>query len=264
VVTSPIEPIKQAGFTTEVVQPTTTSTNVLAGKPAVAPTTEIVADKPAFAKATAGKPEDELQKRIAEMEIVEKQKVDDHKQKMAIEAEENAKIEAEKKKIQGTLGGFGSLPKYQDLFVNKNKLPPLPPLPKFEPSKNIIINNQVPSALPQGDVQKVASNNQLPTPNDQTENKPQFKTEVIPASETNTSKPTFVNIPKEEVKIPQPPQLAKKTMPVFQEKSQILNSKSEIDDGEKKQIDIQDNVTNPAAAKAPADKMDYDKLFGNV
>jgi conjugal transfer ATP-binding protein TraC len=147
------------------------------------------------------KTEDILSKRIEEMEALEKTKIEEHKKQILLESETKAKEEAEKKKTQGTLGGFGSLPKYQDLFVNKGKLPPLPPLPKFEPPKAEVVQNE--------------------------------------------AKPTFVQLPKEEVKIPQPPQLAKKPEPVFVPPTQ------EVKVEEKK-----DEVPNKPT-------MDYDKLFGN-
>ena len=160
--------------------------------------------------------QDSLQKRIAEMEVLEKAKIDEHKSKVAEEAKVAASQEEEKKKLSGTLGNFGSLPKYQDLFVNKDKLPPLPPLPplpKFEAPKAEVI----------------PAKNNLPIAN----------------------KPIFVEPPK-EVKVPQPPQLAKKPMPIFEDKSSTVNlqtSSPEIKNEEKK----------------PEEKpmSDYDKLFGN-
>ncbi len=80
-------------------------------------------------------PEDLLRKRISQMEEEEKKKEEEEKKKIA--EEEKAKIENEKK-LSGNLGNFGSqlggtLPKYQELFkATENKLPPLPPLPKFQ------------------------------------------------------------------------------------------------------------------------------------
>ena len=155
--------------------------------------------------------QDSLQKRIAEMEVLEKAKIDEHRQKQETAAAGALAIEEEKKKLSGTLGNFGSLPKYQDLFVNKDKLPPLPPLPplpKFEAPK----------------------------------------TEVIPAKNIlpMANKPIFVEPPK-EVKVPQPPQLAKKPMPIFDSPMQKISDPAS--QGEKK----------------PEEKpmSDYDKLFGN-
>lgn len=81
------------------------------------------------------KPTDVLQRKIEEMEKVEKTKIEEHQKKTEKEAQEAQKSEEENKKVIDSLGGFGSLPKYKDLFVNKANLPPLPPLPKFEPPK---------------------------------------------------------------------------------------------------------------------------------
>ena len=178
------------------------------------------------------RPEEELQKRIAEMEAVEKEKVDEHKKKVAAEAEVLAKEEGEKKKVQGTLGGFGTLPKYQDLFVNKNKLPPLPPLPplpKFQPSTP---PTQPATAAPKS---------------------PQFTTEVV----TNNDKPTFVNLPKEEVKVPQPPQLSKKPQPTFENTTNTTSTPAP-------QVVIDTSADKPKDNQNNAPGMDYDKLFGNV
>ncbi|MEI7962142.1 MAG: hypothetical protein WCI04_07440 [archaeon] len=149
------------------------------------------------------KPEEALSRRIAEMEESEKVKVDEHKKLVATEAEQKAKEEEEKKKSQNTLGGFGGLPKYQDLFVNKGTLPPLPPLPKFEPPK----------------------------------------AEVVPEKPPVVQKPVFVNMTKEEAKIPQPSQLTKKPTSLIEEKPATPAADVKTDD------------------KKPT--MDYDKLFGN-
>jgi conjugal transfer ATP-binding protein TraC len=118
--------------------------------------------------------EELLKKRIADMEETAKGEIEEHKKK--VEAEAKTK-EEENKKMSGTLGNFGSLPKYQDLFVNKSKLPPLPPLPKFEPPKAEAVDSFV--------------------------------------SGGSVNKPLFVNQVK-EVNIPQPPQLSKKPAPVFE------------------------------------------------
>ncbi|MBI2465240.1 ATP-binding protein [Candidatus Shapirobacteria bacterium] len=236
--------IKQMGKTEEPLVKTTEPELVLTKPPETLEKT--VVQSPIMVTEVVGdtKPEEELQKRIAEMEAVEKEKVEEHKKKVAAEAEVLAKEEVEKKKLQGTLGGFGTLPKYQDLFVNKNKLPPLPPLPplpKFQPST-------APSAS--------SGLNSAPAPVAPTTlpKSPQFATEVV----SNTGKPTFVNLPKEEVKVPQPPQLSKKPQPVFENQTMP-----------------QPVSTQPStAATMPTDKpkdnqnnapgMDYDKLFGNV
>jgi conjugal transfer ATP-binding protein TraC len=210
--------------------------------------------------------EEILKKRIADMEEEEKSKIEEHKKKVE---EETKTKEEENKKMSGTLGNFGSLPKYQDLFVNKSKLPPLPPLPKFEPPK----------------AEAVTSTN----------------------TGSGLNKPLFVNQVK-EVNIPQPPQLSKKPAPVFEEKptEQTLNpsvppvggpppfDKGELKTGEnvtgleeikpipptepvktdtvleeKKPTDaaaadIKPETTTVTIGKAEdKTKMDYDKLFGN-
>ncbi|MFA4827293.1 MAG: ATP-binding protein [Candidatus Shapirobacteria bacterium] len=80
--------------------------------------------------AISPKVEDVLQKRIKEMEEQEKKEIEEHRKEVEVE-------EKEKESKNQSLGGFGSLPKYQDLFKpTANKLPPLPPLPplpKYEP-----------------------------------------------------------------------------------------------------------------------------------
>ncbi len=76
-------------------------------------------------------PEEVLKKRIAEMEVNEKAEIEEHQKKMEKEAQE---AKAASKNSFGEMGA--SLPKYQELFKSPaNKLPPLPPLPKFETPK---------------------------------------------------------------------------------------------------------------------------------
>lgn len=124
-----------------------------------------------------------LQKRIAEMEELEKIKVEEHKAKVEEETKAAAAIEEEKKKLSGTLGNFGSLPKYQDLFKS-DKLPPLPPKPAAEEN----LKNPMTA----------------------------IKTEVVATpNKLQAGKPLFIE-PTKEVKIPQPPQLIKKPAPVFE------------------------------------------------
>jgi hypothetical protein len=113
------------------------------------------------------KVEDTLQKRIKEMEEQEKKEIEEHRKKLDVE---------EKESKNQSLGGFGTLPKYQDLFkpaTNKlPPLPPLPPLPKYEPV---------------------------------------IKPEAVVEKE-EVKKPIFIT---PEPKIPQPPQLMKKNKPEF-------------------------------------------------
>jgi len=134
-----------------------------------------------------------LERKIAEMEVEEKKKVDDHKTRLV---EEQKKADEEKQKAGG-LGGVNSgLPKYQDLFKSFSsggKLPPLPPLPKFEPPKT-------PPEVPL-----------KPTV--------EFKPIIEENKKPEDKAPVFV--PKtNEVKIPQPPQLVKKNEPVFEKKEE--------------------------------------------
>lgn len=91
-------------------------------------------------------PEEILQKRIAEMEENEKKELEEHHKKIASE-----------KKPEEKFGGnlMGGLPKYQELFKSSEaKLPPLPPLPKFEAPK------QAGSSLPKLDMKKPSFLNQ--------------------------------------------------------------------------------------------------------
>ncbi len=186
-------------------------------------------------------PEEVLKKRIESMEKEERKKVEEHIKKTE---EETKKVEEEKKKMSGTLGNFGSLPKYQDLFVNKPKLPPLPPLPKFNPpnSTTTDINKSISQPATQAKFE-------LP------------KTEVVKSTPTNSggNKPLFVNQVK-EVNIPQPPQLAKKPTPVFEDKNPINQIPSNPN---KSQIPNTNNQTTDTAKPDDKTKMDYDKLFGN-
>lgn len=143
-------------------------------------------------KDVAKKVEDDLQKKIQEMEEAERTKIEEHKRKLEEEAKEQAKKEEEKKKLSGSFGGFGTgggLPKYQDLF-KANKLPPLPPLPKFETKP------QIPPSPPL----KKGGN------------------------EEPMKKPIFVDQPK-EVKIPQPPQLQKQVKPTFVSPTEVTTNK---------------------------------------
>jgi len=108
--------------------------------------------------------------------------------------------------MSGSFGGFGNLPKYQDLFVNKPKLPPLPPLPKYEP--------------------------------------PKVETITKPGLSAGINKPLFVN-QVSEVKIPQPPQLAKKSKPIVEPSVTVVKPAN-------------DKTEKPEENKT----LDYDKLFG--
>jgi hypothetical protein len=182
-----------------------------------------------------------LERKIAEMEVEENKKVEEHKAKLA---DEQKKAEEEKNKA-GQFGG-GSLPKYQDLFKSFStggvgKLPPLPPLPKFEP--------------PKMEKPKVESLNSNLNNNQNKIDKNIFKPEVVAPS--TGIKPVFV--PKQtEVKVSQPPQLAKKNGPVFEsttpsQSTPTFPSASGQGVGEKK----------PDETKPEDKKLNYEDLFGN-
>lgn len=185
--------------------------------------TTVVVGETDLTKAVTDKPTDVLQRKIEEMEKTEKVKIDEHKKKVEIETIETQKAEEEKKKLTGSLGGFGGLPKYKDLFVNKPKLPPLPPLPAAPTSQGPPLPKFEPPSAPAGATAG---------------NAPKFATEVV---DNSIKKPVFVNQVK-ETSVPQPPQLSKKPQPVFEEKK--------VDDLEVK----------PAEDKT---KIGYDELFGN-
>lgn len=172
-------------------------------------------------------PEDLLQRRIKEMEVKAEEEIAQHKEKIKGEEEE-------KKKIEMTAGGFGTLPKYQELFKSYsgggglNKLPPLPPLPKFEPPKPVV------------------------------------------EEQKTTNKPTFVALPKEEIKIPQPPQLAKTKKPEFTATpdGQTVNITvpNPSPTGSVPKVEVKQETTPNLKTETVTkdDKgMDYDKLFGN-
>lgn len=168
---------KKVLFETVVALPPTPAT-----QPASTATTETIIKE----VTPGGGVEENLKKRIQEMEDKEKVVIEEHKKK----GEEEKKLieEEEKNKKVAGWGNFGKLPSYQELFKSSNKLPPLPPLPplpakplvaatKFEPPKLVVAEEKTPSPM---------------------------------------TKPVFVNQPK-EVTIPQPPQLVKKPKPTFEE-----------------------------------------------
>ena len=190
---------------------------------------EKVAELPAeVVVETNNDPETMLQRRIKEMQEQEQKELEEHK----IKTEAAAKIAADEETKANS--NFGTLPKYQDLF--KSKLPPLPPLPKYEPP--------VPT-------EATASKSSSPTPASQETPLPKFETpkaEVVNDDKKSNvilnNKPIFIN--QAETKIPQPPQLQKKINPVFVSE------------------DIKPEVTSENKdQKAEEKKMDYDKLFGN-
>jgi hypothetical protein len=149
---------------------------------------------------------DALKDRVAKMEAEEAEKLKNEKEKL-----ETLKLEKEEEeqKAKESAEGLGKLPSYKELFKAAGQLPPLPPLPKTDPPSPKASDGQ---------------------------SKNLFKVEAVPSKSFDSvqGKPVFVNLPKEEVKIPQPPQLVKS------QKSESLKPKEED--------------------KA---KMDYDKLFGN-
>jgi hypothetical protein len=177
-------------FATEIVKPTVVLIKVENSGEA----------KPAVAEALAGKPEDELKKKIEDLEAVEKIKIDEHR--MGVEKENLVKEEEKKKETElfNSNSGVGKLPSYQELFKSTKQ------------------NN--------------------------------FKTEVVDKPEEQIKKPIFIN-KIEEVKIPQPPQLAKKPVPVFEEPKNQNPSGSAVAE------------PPPLDKGGQKVKMDYDALFGN-
>lgn len=156
-----------------------------------------------------------LKKKIAEMEVVEQAKIVEHKKN--VEVEQKLKIEEEEKNNKLLFsGGMGKLPSYQELFKSSgNKLPPLPPLPKLEDhSKNL------------------------------------FKAEAVVNNENKSKMPSFVNMTKEEVKVPQPPQLQKKPASVIPIVSKI------------EEVKPAEEVKSAEQSKKDG-KLTYDDLFGN-
>ncbi len=159
--------------------------------------------------------EDELMKRIKELEEKEKKELEEHEMKIR---EEKKQQEEEKR----------TLPKYQDLFKpsGQSKLPPLPPLPKFETKK------------PE---ETVAKQSNVPR-------QPIFQAAVEETKTTTDKKITFVDQPK-ETHVPQPPQLTKKPQIQFVAEESKNEEKTPADNNQK--------------PTETADKMSYDKLFGN-
>lgn len=89
-----------------------------------------------FAKATADKPAGKEEK--PEEVIQRKISVLEEKEKKELAAFAKASSMADKSASQGE----SKIPKYQQLFKSENKLPPLPPLPKFEPPKVEVKDNK--------------------------------------------------------------------------------------------------------------------------
>ncbi|MFA5828481.1 MAG: ATP-binding protein [Candidatus Shapirobacteria bacterium] len=145
--------------------------------------------------------EEILKKRLAEMAEQEKNEISEHRKKIA--EEERQKAEAEAKRMAET---SSSLPKYQDLFKS------------YTPAKTA--GQTSPPPIKTG---------------------PLIKSETVGNKPLvlEPKRPIFLN--QEEPKIPQPPQLSKKTKPVFEEPKEEV--KAATDDGKT--------------------KMDYDKLFSN-
>jgi hypothetical protein len=186
--------------------------------------------------------EELLQRRIKEMEEKEQSDLKEHQKKIEAEAKLKAEEEEKKKKLEGSFSGFGSLPKYQDLFKSSNggngtklpPLPPLPPLPKFE--------------------------------------EPVKKQET---SENMVKKPVFM---KPEPVIPQPPQLKKKTVAALpNDWGNKLNQNQQIKPFEEdvKEENVEDvvkepkiqpfktEVVNPTEDSQNNKPDSYDELFGN-
>ncbi|HWS48926.1 MAG TPA: ATP-binding protein [Candidatus Methanoperedens sp.] len=127
-------------------------------------------DKGAMKVEIEESPEEIMKKRIAELEINEKKELEEHRQKLEKEAQEA------KSTITNNAPGTASLPKYQELFKSPSaKLPPLPPLPKFEAPKQS-------ANLPKFEVQKPTFMTQTKEP-------------VIPQPPQLTKKPKVEFIP---------------------------------------------------------------------
>ncbi|MFA6250552.1 MAG: ATP-binding protein [Candidatus Shapirobacteria bacterium] len=191
-------------------------------KAAETPKAEAAAE-PAISKADNETTSEEmLMRKIKEMEEQEKRELEEHAKKMTEEKEKAEKLQNER-----------TLPKYQDLFKTSplGKLPPLPPLPKFEPPSKPFV--------------------------------PPFKPEVVAAKKEDKAKPIFVDQTKEKA-VPQPPQLAKKPRPEFVNFDQ---QKAEVK--EPKTVSGQSSATasSPSSSKQNQKneeaKMTYDKLFTN-
>jgi hypothetical protein len=150
-------------------------------------------------------PEKILEKRINELEKLEKQELQEHAEKQ----DELAKTETK------PVTPPNNLPKYQDLFkapkptFEPNKLPPLPKL-DFEDKKTSI---NTPPVTPTEPVKPFVPYKAEPVVN-----------EPIINNDLSDKKPVFIN--QNETKIPQPPQLSKKNKPEFikPEETQNLNS----------------------------------------
>ncbi|MFA5025887.1 MAG: ATP-binding protein [Candidatus Shapirobacteria bacterium] len=202
-------------------------------------------------------PEEIMKKRIAELEVSEKKELEEHRLKTEKEAEEAKSTASSENKLSGT---FGSLPKYQELFKSPSaKLPPLPPLPKFEAPKQG-------GNLPKFEPQKPSFLNQVKEPiipqPPQLAKKP--KVEFVepkiepPTQETPTVKEeikketlTLESVKNDEVKpvevIPKIEEIKTETPP-----TPIIEEKTEEVKTENKSEEAVDET-----------KMTYEKLFGN-
>jgi len=166
-------------------------------------------------------PEEIMKKRIAELEINEKKELEEHRQKLEKEAEE-AKLAN-----TNNVGGAASLPKYQELFKSPSaKLPPLPPLPKFEAPKQSV-------NLPKFEAQKPTFMTQMKEP-------------VIPQPPQLAKKPKVEFIPSDSSAVVAGGEDKKTEEPV---KKEILSTETV------KVEEVKSNPSPPAAA-SPFDKGD--------
>ncbi|KKQ64662.1 MAG: hypothetical protein US85_C0005G0010 [Candidatus Shapirobacteria bacterium GW2011_GWF1_38_23] len=208
-------------------------------------------------------PEEILKKRIAQMEVQEKKEIEEHKIKEAEEA----------KNTQGGMGKFdgsvGALPKYQELFKSPtSKLPPLPPLPKFEAPKQSgnlpKFEAQKPSFLTQTEEKVIPQPPQLakkakvefvPAP-------PPIKTDT-PLNEEKIREKKGEEIKATEIKevgeTKQSPSPDVKTEVLPDTPSQKASEMQSKGDQEKK-IDEAKPASTDGAGEA---KMTYEELFGN-
>ncbi len=179
---------------------TTKEATILVAKPETPTKAEVPVANPADSKVLF---KAEVVGSEVEKSLEEKIKKMEDDEKKLLEEHQKEKEEAEKKKLTGTFSGFGqatgSLGKSGELFKSA-KLPPLPPLPKFD--SNFGSNKSQTSGAVLG-------------------NQPM-------------KKPVFINQP--EVKIPQPPQLAK---------AKVLKTET------------------PQTPPKSDNKLSYDELFGD-
>lgn len=183
-------------------------------------------DKSAIKVEVEETPEEIMKKRIAQLEETEKRELEEHKAKTEKEAEDVKTAEGAENKFAGSMG---SLPKYQELFKSPStKLPPLPPLPKFEVPKQS-------DTLPKFEPNKPSFMNQSKEP-------------IIPQPPQLTKKPKVEFVPADSSAV----LAGAKTPGVEPPTQEAPAAKEEGRPEEKKTEEVVDDA-----------KMTYEKLFGN-